>query len=262
MKQIEIALLALIASNPGLRAEQIADRLDRGVADVDALLRPHLAVGSVFEEEVTAPNNRPAMAYHLSEQFKMTDAYSAIVAGRDPDAAQVAQPPSTDAGSKEAGGPPAEADTADTAKAGTRVDRAIACVTKHGCVTNGQMRVATGLHVGQYPVSFLAVPLRDGRLARDGENWVLGPALAPKQQAEPIADEKAKMEIPVFTETANSPAHPVAPAAPAVQGARAGFRCAVWSDGILELQRDGATIASLLPGERAELAGHLLHAPH
>jgi hypothetical protein len=253
MKQNEIALLALIANNPGLRTAQIADRLDVTVDEVETLLRPHLVAGRVFENEVMAPNNRPAMAYDVSEQFKVSDAYRAVLGGQEPGSAQVeaAQPGPTASSAT----PQAPAEVEEHTK--TRVERAIACVTEHGRVTNDQLRFAMGLRVNQFPTSFLNRVLRDGLLARDGDNWVLGPALAAEPEAKPASLASSEIEIPKFTEKVT----PEVRRDPAPV-ARTGFRCAIWSDGILELQRDGATIAALSACERSALAGLLQQAAH
>lgn len=248
----EKALLTLVAHHPNLRAVQLADQLDLTVDEVEGLLRPHLVAGNVVEDEVLAPNQRPAMAYALSEQFKASEAFLAMMGRADAGEASlaVAQPQSeptvavpVDAAVASAG------DTAGvSAPAGTKIDRAIACVREHGIVTSGQLRVSIGLSKGQHPSSYLGPALRDGRLARDGDNWILGPTLAPKAEVDPVTlpAPTPRVGIPRFTDPIRAPEVAALPVATS-------FRCAIWSDGVLELQRGGATIACLSAVERGEL---------
>jgi hypothetical protein len=248
-------LLTLIANKPDLRAVQLADRVDQPVDSVEALLRPHLVAGNVYEEEVTAPNNRPAMAYHLSEVFKASEAFRAIRvrsdcgAGEEPVAATAKLEPAAEQ-APASGCTETDAAAGAPADAASRIERAIACV-QYGSVSNDQMRVAIGLRVNQFPVNFLRRALEDGRLARDGGNWVLGPALTDKGKPAQVDPRKPKAGVVL---PASSPAPTSSIALATVP---AGFRCAVWSDGILELQRGGVTFACLTPDERAELKGLL-----
>lgn len=243
-----MTIIALIARNPMLRTAQIADRLDLTIDLVDALLRPLLIAGTVTEQEVIAPNQRPAMAYEVSEQFKLTAEYRTIMSGGEIEAAptggSVAPVPAAPA---PVAAPPAPAAPAPArveqlpakdidaapAKPGTRVSRGIAYITANGSATNDQLRTAMGLEPGAAVSNYLGRAVLDGRLARDGENWVLGSGEPPA--AEGPKDEPGKP----LQELKRALADPLR------------YRCALWSDGQIEIQRDGATLASL-PREVAE----------
>lgn len=254
-----MTIIALIARNPMLRTAQIADRLDLTIDLVDALLRPLLIAGTVTEQEVIAPNQRPAMAYEVSEQFKLTAEYRTIMSGGEieatPEMVSVTPVPAAPA-PVAAPAPPAPAAPAparveqlpandimvDPAKPGTRVSRGIAFITANGSATNDQLRTAMGLEPGAAVSNYLGRAVLDGRLARDGDNWVMGSGEPPV--VEGPKDEPGK-PLQELKRTLADPVPPSAPSKPT------GYRCALWSDGQIEIQRDGATLASL-PREVAE----------
>jgi hypothetical protein len=228
-------ILELLARHPMQRTAQLADRLDISADQADTLLRSHLVAGVIVEHEVTAPNNRPAMAYELSEQFKLTDAYRAIVAHSAPTAAAATAavaaasiaaplvtptfvPTAAPAAPPTATAKPARQPAgASPVPAVTKVDRAIDCVKQHGAVLTGQLRVAMNLRPGQHPAAYLATALRDGRIKREGECWSLsdGPAALDDQDPAPQAKKDALESGAALgqVQTAPTPAPAAAPAA-------------------------------------------------
>jgi hypothetical protein len=160
-----------------------------------------------------------------------------------------------------------------------------------------EMCAAIGLPPSSQPYAYLSRAVRDGELRRDGSNWLLGdgtppvPALkdgklvAQEESAAPpleqtvamlgagagitaMVDEELKLPI-------RRPLEAPAPAmrsdaevierleflrgekfAPATAPT---FRCGIWSDGILELQRGGQVVASLTREEYVEVM-EFLHA--
>ncbi|MCC6071430.1 hypothetical protein ACFSQU_17975 [Massilia sp. GCM10020059] len=230
MTTTTVKLLDLIAKVPMVRTVQIADRLDMPVDQADKLLRQSLQAGHIIEHEVDAPNNRKAMAYELSAQYMAANAL-----------AQPAKP-------VEPSHQPVAVVTDDrTTRPQTKVDRAIAYVRENGPSTSTQLHAELGLAEGVHVSSYLGTAVRDGRMLRDGNTWSL-----------PGAGTVAPAEIPKFStirsvssvsESASQQSGETAKAAAQASSTPAAFRCALWSDGTFEIQRNGATIANLLPHE-------------
>jgi hypothetical protein len=231
-------IIALLTTTPMLRIAQIADKLDITVDDVDTLLRPHLIDGSVVEHEVTGPNGRPTMAYEVSVQGQRR--HRPAVQWPEPAASRTPAP--------------VPEPTSAPVPEPTRVDRAIACLTEHGSVATGQLRIAMGLSKTQSPVNFLSYPLRDGRIKREGEYWMLGPGKA-APEAKPDALEtgaelgrfKPDLPMPTFV--------PVAAPAPQARADSTPSRCrfARWSDGQIEIKKQGLPSVELSREEFDEL---------
>ena len=225
-------LLELIAQVPLMRTVQIADRLDMSIDQADELLRQSIQAGQIIEHEVDAPNNRKAMAYELSAQYMAANAL-----------AQPAKP-------IERSNQPVAVVTDDrTTRPLTKVDRAIAYVRKNGPATSTQLHAELSLAEGVHVSSYLGTAVRDGRMLREGSNWSL-----------PGAGTVAPADIPKFSTIRSAlPAEKNAPtqdgeaSSPVQQesGTPTPFRCALWSDGTFEIQRNGTTIASLHPDEHS-----------
>jgi hypothetical protein len=117
-----------------------------------------------------------------------------------------------------------------------RTERAVAFIVARGRATNDELRAELGLRPNEYPSTWLSMPFQQGHVVRDGRVWLPGAGVPPKT----IARRQA-------CATTKPPAMPAdAPLA---------FRCAVWSDGVIELQRGGVRVAELLPEEARAIAG-------
>jgi hypothetical protein len=88
----------------------------------------------------------------------------------------------------------------------------------------------------------LSRPVADKRLTLYRGVYTLGPAIPDKFTERMFQDAV----IP-------APKKPKAPKAPKIATESVGFRCAMWSDGRLELQRNGITIAILSDAEQATI---------
>ena len=155
-----------------------------------------------------------------------------------------------------------------------RVERAIAFVRTRGTATSSELHMVMELEQDQLPSDYLDGAVAAGLLAKFGKHWTpgIGPAVAPLVEAPgyripvfapPPADNVVSLEPqrtarvkPVekvdfagFADMVNSEAE----AAPAVKPAPA-IRCGLWSDGSVEVQRDGKTSAVLFVEEVACLA--------
>jgi hypothetical protein len=234
------AILEKIAQHPQCRAVQLADWIDIALEDVRASLAGLIAVGDVTAEPGTSPAGHACQYYRLSDKFKASKAYKPLAT---------------------------KAVAADFAAAHAhlnKTDRAIAFVRESGTASSYELHVVMGLKPEQHASGSLAPTLVDGRLARNGKSWTLGPAA--KQDARPeehtglpchtggiisaadtvelikgmVSPERlpAAVEVPTFL-------LPQAPAAVQPAAAAPVYRCALWSDGILEVRRDGKTVAEI-----------------
>jgi hypothetical protein len=264
-------IYALMLKTPGIRAVQIADALDKDLADVSAALRPLVEVGDVVQSKGLSPNGHPAMVYDLSDAFKKSREYKALVATLPQGQAQSTTPAAAVVLEPTSSPPPNEAAT-------SKVDRAIAFITKFGAASDNELRDAMTLPAKASPLAYLASAVKAGRVVRDGSHWKLGngqrqsvaskpaPMVKPDATAQPddvanvltvgnivVASRDSKPIPPAVVAAIASSSEP-AVALPPVAPAAPVFRCGLWSDGVLELQRDGMTVATLEQAEGEQLA--------
>jgi hypothetical protein len=248
------AILEKIAQHPKCRAVQLADWIDIALEDVQASLAGLIAVGDVSAEPGISPAGRPCQFYSLSDKLKASKAYQALAV---------------------------RAIAADFASAHAhlnKTDRAIAFVRESGTASSYELHVVMGLKPEQHASGSLAPALADGRLAKDGKSWILGPAAKQEARAEEesglpyhtggiisaavgseliqdmVSAERLPMavQVPTFlpqpaSEKSPHRAQKKHPSAPGAGSAVAMpiYRCALWSDGILEVRRDGETVAEI-----------------
>jgi hypothetical protein len=235
------AILEKIAQHPKCRAVQLADWIDIALEDAQASLAGLIAVGDVVAEPGTSPAGHPCQFYSLSDKFKASQAYKPLAV---------------------------KAIAADFAAGHAdlnKTDRAIAFVRESGTASSYELHVVMGLKPEQHASGSLANALADGRLAKDGKNWTLGPAAKPDPRAEdqvlpsisqgeriiPAAENSELMKrldtpeealsaikVPTFLPQQASALAAPSDAAPI-------YRCALWSDGILEVRRNGETVAEI-----------------
>lgn len=234
----------LMVKTPDIRAVQIADALDQELSDVSAALKSLVDVGDVVRHSGTAPNGQPTQLYNLSPSFVKSNEYKAIKAGlvdvATPTAAAMPAPQ------------PAASIISPEAPV-SRVDGAIAFIRLTGKVSGAELKRHMGLSGAASPGNYLNTALRDGRLVRDGIYWMIGTAKPTSKQPVPKvaatterAPETAASPVPALPATETP--HQVAPA----DGPT--FRCGLWSDGVLELRRDGETLATLTRAEGEQLS--------
>jgi len=257
------AILEQIALNPKCRAVQLADRLDRDLDDVQGQLAGLIVVGDVIASNGTSPAGTPCQLYDLSDAFKESDAYKPILVKTL--AAQFA------------------AFRPDLGK----TDRAIEFVRERGTATSSELHAVLQLDPREAPSQFLVNAVRNGRLVKDGKHWTLGPnapeaipatreppelavstsptlrvceKLRRAAQSMPDALEsgaelgkREPLEVPRFadrdaTEPLQQLKQVLREPAPVVVPR---FRFAIWSDGQVEIQRNGMQLAQL-PREVAD----------
>jgi hypothetical protein len=278
----------LMAQTPDIRAVQIADALNGDLADVSNALKPLVEVGDVVRTAGVSPNGHPCQIYNLSEQFMKSREYAEVMAIV---AAKTAVVPSAAV--------PVDQKTRESLAMPDRVGDAIALIRATATpiprqtkgeiaaafiraqpdqrASNAQLREVLGMDADQHPSGYLGSAIKHGRLARDGDAWVLGaniPVVRETKPVEPVdatltvdklwnaAKQPATITVPSFLRgpvemiTSSPPCAHFAPAPPADVDAP-GYRCALWSDGQVEVQYDGLTVA-LMPRAGADaLAGYL-----
>jgi hypothetical protein len=240
-------ILKLIAERPGIRAVEIADKIDCEVEAVERSISEQIESGYVRREIIKAPNGRPTPAFWMKDAPPIAPAPAPIA----PPAPKVAPPAPVAAPAVEAPvEPPAPADEpaipaleAPPAPVAERPIPSAAAVApaartkveilmdylrnKPGLTaTDDEFRKLIGLRKDQHPSTFLSTQRRKGEIHKDIGVWRLGPRRA-------VAD------------------HPAAkPEQIAEQPEAAEFRCALWSDGELQLAR-GKQIAMWLTATEA-----------
>jgi hypothetical protein len=238
-------LLALIAARPKIRTVEIAEILDCEPSDVRLTLQRHVDAGTIVAHLITAPNGKPMHEFEMQSQVPtLTDAERAAALHIAPGV--------------------------DIDKAMTRVGRAIAFIAAHGGATCGQLHGVMGLTYGRTVSTALSGALKDGRVARDGLRWLIGPnqkGCRRAAQAAPVAKpvpEAMVMAGPVAAAPKADAGDVGAWGASidsmrAMTGAMVGpagadsFCCAVWSSGSMELRRNGQQLAMLTKVEQSVL---------
>ncbi len=244
--------LVLIARQPMIRTVEIADLVDMDPEMAQPMLKPYIDQDQIIVIPVTAPNGRPANGFMFTERFRNS------IEGRDlvgtsaelndtPKPISAASAPASAIATSTA--PPDQASQEQVAVDDTSISKTeavIRFIRANGSASTHQLRELLKLPKGNYPMSYLKAAIRDGRLKVEGGQYYLGKDRTVKQKpAEKPKSIPAKVEAPV-PEKINAMAAPVA------------MRCAVWSDGAIELQRNGQTIFALQPDEAAFLSSFLL----
>lgn len=294
MKEALKNALVLIARQPKIRTVEIADLIDCDTELVEPMLKPHIDAKHIELIPVTAPNGRPANAFMLTAAYRKTDEFreiAAIAFPVEPDTENEVAPVESAAGESptpvSAAAPAAT--TAPTANAEqeidpdvqlSKVELAIRFIRSHGSANGNQLRELLKLESHQYPLAYLKSAVYSGRLKLDGGSYYIGdgtpatPRLK-KRNARPASEAKP-------TSPPSKPKSEKADKAPIVSGPKSPLmertirsecermgididsikplntvtptRFAIWSDGQIEIQRDGKLICALQGSEAAELA--------
>ena len=250
----------LMAVSPSITALQISGALDESLSDVSTALRGLVECGDVMQSRGISSLGAPAMVYNLSVAFKESKEYRALLAlmaiSSDVKVATATMTPPIEPVEPQVS-PPAE----------TRIEMAVAYLEIHGAVTEDAMRIAIGLKPGAYPVAYLFRATKSGMLHKriDGM-WAIGPAplvavAKPKAKPAPKAFTATRPKVgPVaqFSATAQ-PDDVVAIDGPAPGPVEppAALRCGLWSDGTVELQRNGCTVAAMAQCDAEFIAAFL-----
>jgi hypothetical protein len=237
----------------------MSDKLDCDIEQLQDMLIDLFRHGLIIPRDVLAPNNRTAKAYWLT-------------------------------------GAPAPVETKNSSAVmpgKTKIEQAIEFIAgrgKNGSATSAELHALLKLKPHEYASSYLAPPLNDGRLVKDGKTWTLGDGTpriprgaapkAPFGTPEPAATQDVPdvgqvettvtIDAPPAARTPEPEPLPLAPAVAAAQHpdqqslppAPAGtavqdFSCALWSHGELHLVRGGAELVKLTVEETKHLCEYL-----
>lgn len=246
-----------VAKIPWIRAVQISDMLDIELADVSESLKSLVDAGELQRKPGFAPNGVAAQLYDFTDYFKTTNEYKAVMAAMAPQAATVAAPAPSQA---EVVIPKLSDATPTVSK--TPVHRAIEHLKACGSASDADLRAVMGLRAGQYPSSYLGTAVKHGLVNKDGKDWKPGPG-KPVQPPKPFSVGKGTplpkpaAVAPAPSATPKPEADPVVAAPPLVPA----FRCGLWSDGVIELQRGGRTVIEMTLAESETLADFLKRVP-
>lgn len=264
-----------LARKPDSRAQDIADVLDVDLKDASEALRGLVDIGDVVRHSGIARNGHTAQLYNLSLTFKRSKEGAAMVAA----AAAVVKEPAP---------APAVVVTVKPAPQGSKVDRAVELVQK-GSATDDQLRAAMGLTRGEYPSAYLNSAIKSGRIHKGANGWARGRApggaepyntpiaarkdevkaqfpatAAPEDVANVVvvgntilASKDHKAIAPEVVAAVAAVEKPTALPAPPVEPDVPVYRCGLWSDGVLELQRNGRTVLQTTQREHEFMADFL-----
>jgi hypothetical protein len=266
-------IYTLMLKAASIRAVQIADALDEELVDVSSALKTLVDVGDVVRTPGTAPNGQTAQFYSLSSDFRKSRECmrleAQLAAQATPPAAEPTSAPMNEPTTQAPAALPTSAPTTD-AEPMSKVARAIAFLNERRRATTVELRQVMGLKTFEAPSAYLKCALKDGRIKREGDNYELGgeppaartprPAFGgslvlpgSKQYSSQDKAPAPAAEIPqaLVTQTlatlnggtALEPA-PVATQMPSAS-ASAAFRCGLWIDDVVELQRGGITLDKL-----------------
>jgi len=258
MRQYREEIIVLIGANPGIRTVQIADQVNCEIDLVEASIEKELASGAIVKRSVLAPNNRKATGFWMASVAPLEELPAELVAELSRKGqAEVLQ-------AQEA-----------PQKPKTRVQIAIDFIAAqpNQIATGSELHRAMGLKPTETPSSFLQGALSDRRLLKEGKFWTIGDGIKPAPRSLVSKPQNAPIEL-VFPPAKPAPVAPPEPfpevpaevgqpspaivgeitieseSAPATPGQ---FRCALWSTGELDMERDGTTVLQLSPGEATHL---------
>lgn len=286
-------ILELIAQNPKVRVVQLADKLDMEAADVQAALAGLIAVGDVVQSSGFAPNGLSANLYDLSPAFMQSERYANMA--RKAAAANFATPV---AGMTKVDRAIAFIKAQPGASATSAELHALLGLDPLEYVSS---YLSSAVRAGKVVKDGKNWTLGDGTPpapAREAKNAAFNPINGPKlpptpvKTAEEVLEErplssglppellvqlsksardeaaKARAQSNVVTIEAEPYATlsmlipPIAHLpAPAVEPPAPVYRCAIWSDGVIEIQRNGRTVAQLTSAEADALVAFMTTLP-
>jgi hypothetical protein len=250
------SILAAIAARPGIRAVEIADQVDCELEAVERSIKDEIDVGNVRREIITAPNGKPTCAFWMKGVSSVVSVPSipksqaqpaqsvapvatkveapapspAAIVPLDepaPPEAQAAQPVPVPEQEIPVTRPPAAATPTRT-----KVDLCMEFIRSQPdhAATDDDFRALLGLRRDQHPSVYLSTQRKRGDIHKDIDVWRLGPRKTVASQPAP--------EL-------------VAP------DMDAEFRCALWSDGELQLARGEQIAMRLSAAEVGRLREYL-----
>lgn len=257
----DMQIYAQVAKKPGIRASEIAVNLDLTLATVSADLRSLVDTGDLVKRTEFGDQGRQWQVYELSEEFKASRTYKALMETL----ASTVEPVPVKTGTKVDLAQPGAAPPAgpQPGPSVSKVQLALACIAKLGSATDDQLRDAMGLLPKAYVGAYLASAIKSGKVLRDGERWKLGAGkvearVPDSATVQPVSPIKTAVVDDVFISSRDASKFEAVVDAIAAASALVGYRplaqppnlrCALWSDGTFELQRNGEEVARLAEDE-------------
>ncbi|HEY0843786.1 MAG TPA: hypothetical protein VGE12_00355 [Noviherbaspirillum sp.] len=235
-------ILELIVKRPGIRAVEIADQVDCDTDMVQPAIQAEIDAGRIVVHDVTAPNSRPAKAYVPSPD--LVKEYSGHAVETKPAMPTNVLEQLTKVGEKEL--------TATTREGKTKTARAMEYLQIHGSADNAKMREVLDIGEKANPRAYLLNKLKKGTVAFDGKTWTLGNGTP----AADVSNRRAESHAPVAPVSAVDEEQTEQEASNEAQ-----FACALWSDGDLQLVRDGEVVGILSKTETEILRRYLNRFP-
>jgi hypothetical protein len=232
----KIKLCELIAAQPKIRSVDLAELMDCEPAQIVLALQPYVDRGEIFMRLVTAPNGATVTEYECSAGLKahllLTKATMAtmatVVIESVPESSTLKFVPA-ERPAKPAPVPKAEL---------THADRVIDYIRANGGRTTSlQLCEFLGLKPRHYPSNYLRGAVHAGRLIKKGNYWTLG------------ANEIRDVQV--------SPAPLPAPMPEPTNESEPELACALWSNGDLQVNRNGAILAIFRDAEVQQIAAFL-----
>jgi hypothetical protein len=281
----------LVHQQPRIRATEIAAALNAELLVVSNALRSLVDVGDLVKsKEFDDDTGRSAQVYELSEEFKrsryfkdMLGTMNQVQTPAAPAPAPAAAEPADAVEDVAQASPAGEKREVIEQPGVSKVQRGVNFIERFGAASATELREAMGLPEGASVASYLAPAIKNGRVHCDGKLWKSGTGQVPVPPAvvreklglDPVEDKgnvvsvgnlvvatRDQSPVPAVTVAKLADAKPSAPTAapsptftgtltPAKPAERA-YRCAIWSDGKVEIHKNGYSI-TVTQAELAEI---------
>lgn len=268
----------LCHQKPGIKATEIANVLNAELLVVSNALRSLVDVGDLVKsKKFDDETGRSSQVYELSDEFKRSRHFKDMLGMMNQ--VQIPAPPAPAQVVAEVAQPSPAVGKLEAAPENdglSKVERAVRFVTRHGAASDAELRDVMGLPEKATVSSYIAPATKNGRLHRaPGGLWKPGtgqPPMSPevirgklglativKDQGNVVSvgnlvvATRDQTPVPAATVAQLAGAKPSAPPKAAAKP----FRCALWTDGVLEIHREEGVVR-LTPDQVEELA-RLLH---
>lgn len=265
-----------LARKPDSRAQDIADAMDVELKVASDALRALVDCGDVVRHAGIARNGLSAQLYHLSVEYRRGRDYQAIMSKIVASASevQVAPAPVSKPPVAAAFETPVLADLKELKPPRTKVEMAIDYLAGNPNADDAQMRAAMGLPKTSSPTNYLASAMRAGRVVKSRYGWNVGPGIAPDKNQRAPYNPPPVSSVPAAVSDVTLAGPNVVPpyVVPDADGRAALanqisdlpkgiFRCGLWSDGVIEMQRGDTLLAKLSRAEAEQMAEFMGWAP-
>lgn len=221
-------LIDFVRANVKTRPVQVADKFDIELEDARNRLDALVEAGDLSVSDGFSPNGIACKVYNVidSERKQCQKAFPSV-SEMPPQAfvTHLRPPPAVLQGNL------------------TKVQRALDYLMDKGEATIEDMRTIMDLDRHMSPTSYLGAALRNGQIIKEGNKYRLGDGKPTGRNASRQARNQGSATSSVA----------VAEVPPVTAPKTSALRIGIWSDGVIELQRDGKTVACILQDESQAL---------